>query len=178
VRRYTPLQVLLHCGLTRLMLTVHTKGNAIVDASHLRQSHGAIGVRSYPLRVREPDREQHRAGTRMGQDLTMDTVLFLDEVGDLHASAQAKLLRVIDTRDVQPVGTDIGERIDFHLIAGPTSISQLPSVKADSVGTCSSGYEEFPFWYLRFVITSKISVSWPHTSTGVPLKRLTRYHCS
>jgi DNA-binding NtrC family response regulator len=43
--------------------------------------------------------------------------LFLDEIGDLDMSAQAKLLRVIDTREVWSVGADVGERIDFHLIA-------------------------------------------------------------
>lgn len=43
--------------------------------------------------------------------------LFLDEIGDLNMSAQAKLLRVIDTREVWPVGADSGEQIDFHLVA-------------------------------------------------------------
>lgn len=43
--------------------------------------------------------------------------LFLDEVGDLSASAQAKLLRVLDTKEVWPVGADSGERIDFRLVA-------------------------------------------------------------
>lgn len=43
--------------------------------------------------------------------------LFLDEIGDLHVSAQAKFLRVIDTQEVWPVGADVGEHIDFHLVA-------------------------------------------------------------
>jgi transcriptional regulator with PAS, ATPase and Fis domain len=43
--------------------------------------------------------------------------LFLDEIGDLHVPAQAKLLRVIDTREVWPVGADSGEKVDFRLVA-------------------------------------------------------------
>jgi two-component system, NtrC family, response regulator len=43
--------------------------------------------------------------------------LFLDEIGDLAISAQAKLLRVLDTREVWPVGADCGEKVDFRLVA-------------------------------------------------------------
>ncbi len=43
--------------------------------------------------------------------------LFLDEIGDLNIAAQAKLLRVLDTREVWPVGADVGEKVDFRLVA-------------------------------------------------------------
>jgi DNA-binding NtrC family response regulator len=43
--------------------------------------------------------------------------LFLDEIGDMSLGAQAKLLRVIETHEVQPVGSARARRIDFRLIS-------------------------------------------------------------
>jgi transcriptional regulator with PAS, ATPase and Fis domain len=43
--------------------------------------------------------------------------LFLDEVGDLPLSAQAKLLRVIETDRVQPLGSDQLHAVDVRFVA-------------------------------------------------------------
>ncbi len=43
--------------------------------------------------------------------------LFLDEVGDMPLSTQAKLLRVLETREVQPVGGNSLQRVDIRLVA-------------------------------------------------------------
>ncbi len=43
--------------------------------------------------------------------------LFLDEVGDMPLSTQAKLLRVIETREVQPVGGNQVQKVDIRLLA-------------------------------------------------------------
>jgi DNA-binding NtrC family response regulator len=43
--------------------------------------------------------------------------LFLDEVADLDAAVQAKLLRVIETREVVPVGATTGTPVDIGIVA-------------------------------------------------------------
>ncbi len=43
--------------------------------------------------------------------------LFLDEVGDMPMETQAKLLRVLETREVQPVGGNTTRRVDIRLVA-------------------------------------------------------------
>jgi transcriptional regulator with PAS, ATPase and Fis domain len=43
--------------------------------------------------------------------------IFLDEIGDLSLSAQAKLLRAIESREVHPLGSWHGVSIDIRVIA-------------------------------------------------------------
>jgi len=43
--------------------------------------------------------------------------LFLDEVGDMPLDTQAKLLRVLETREVTPVGGNQTQRVDIRLVA-------------------------------------------------------------
>jgi len=43
--------------------------------------------------------------------------LFLDEVGDMPLATQAKLLRVLETREVQPVGGNVAQKVDIRLLA-------------------------------------------------------------
>ena len=38
--------------------------------------------------------------------------LFLDEIGDLALSSQVKLLKLLDTREFRPVGSDLPKRTD------------------------------------------------------------------
>ena len=44
-------------------------------------------------------------------------VLFLDEVGDAAAEVQARLLRVLDAREILPVGASAPRRVDVRVIA-------------------------------------------------------------
>jgi two-component system NtrC family response regulator len=43
--------------------------------------------------------------------------LFLDEIGELRIDMQAKLLRAVQEREVEPVGSDRTEKIDVRIIA-------------------------------------------------------------
>jgi sigma-54 dependent transcriptional regulator, acetoin dehydrogenase operon transcriptional activator AcoR len=42
--------------------------------------------------------------------------LFLDEIGDMPLDAQAKLLRMLQTREVVPVGAALGEKVDVRVV--------------------------------------------------------------
>ncbi|HEY7217909.1 MAG TPA: sigma-54 dependent transcriptional regulator [Candidatus Binatia bacterium] len=44
-------------------------------------------------------------------------VLFLDEIGEVPVTLQAKLLRVIEDREVRPLGGNKSEKVDVHLIS-------------------------------------------------------------
>ncbi|MDH3283611.1 MAG: sigma-54 dependent transcriptional regulator [Acidobacteriota bacterium] len=55
--------------------------------------------------------------------------LFLDEIGDIPSSTQVKLLRVIQEREVQPVGGDAAVQVNVRLIAA-TNRDLTAEVKA------------------------------------------------
>ncbi|MES1162283.1 MAG: sigma 54-interacting transcriptional regulator, partial [Rhizobacter sp.] len=67
-----------------------------------------------------------RAGRR-GKILQADGgTLFLDEIADMPLELQARLLRVLDERQVTPLGTEETHAVDFQLISA--SHQHLPSL--------------------------------------------------
>ncbi|HEV8355620.1 MAG TPA: sigma-54 dependent transcriptional regulator [Gemmatimonadales bacterium] len=58
------------------------------------------------------------AGARPGLFREADRgTIFLDEVGDVSAALQARLLRVLQEREIQPVGSDLPVRVDVRVLA-------------------------------------------------------------
>jgi len=55
---------------------------------------------------------------RLGRfELADSGTLFLDEIGDLSAEAQAKLLRALETGEIQRLGAERGQRVDVRVLA-------------------------------------------------------------
>ena len=99
---------------------------------------------------------------RLGRfELAHGGTLFLDEIGDLSAEAQAKLLRTLETGELQRIGAESTTRwtcesssatnrqLDDEVadgISGRTSTSVSTSSPSTSL-PCGSGWTTFPRWY-------------------------------
>lgn len=98
---------------------IHTC-SARKDASFLAVDMGAI-----PESTFESELYGHRRGAftdarqdRPGRFLAAKGgVLFLDEIGNLPLSGQAKLLTALERREVTPVGADKAEKIDVRIVS-------------------------------------------------------------
>ena len=85
----------------------------------------AINMAAFSVEMVEGQLFGHEKGAFTGADRRREGLLrsvhggtvFLDEIGDLPLSSQAKLLRAIEEREVLPVGADRPVPVDFRLIA-------------------------------------------------------------
>ena len=50
-------------------------------------------------------------------ELAHKGTLFLDEIGDMPLGLQAKILRVIQEKEIEPLGSEINKKLDLHIIA-------------------------------------------------------------
>jgi sigma-54 dependent transcriptional regulator, acetoin dehydrogenase operon transcriptional activator AcoR len=108
---------------------------AVHDASpHSAGAFVAVNCASLPESLIESELFGYRAGAftgaqragRRGKVLQADGgTLFLDEIADMPLELQARLLRVLDERQVTPLGTEEVHPVDFQLISA--SHEHLPS---------------------------------------------------
>jgi sigma-54 dependent transcriptional regulator, acetoin dehydrogenase operon transcriptional activator AcoR len=86
----------------------------------------AVNCASLPESLIEAELFGYRAGAftgaqrsgRRGKILAADGgTLFLDEIGDMPLELQARLLRVLDERQVTPLGAEETQAVDFQLIS-------------------------------------------------------------
>jgi DNA-binding NtrC family response regulator len=85
----------------------------------------AINCGALPAEIMESELFGHRRGAFTGAIFDKpglfreahEGTLFLDEIGEMTASAQAKLLRVIETGEFRPVGGTRYEKADVRIVA-------------------------------------------------------------
>ncbi len=131
VSRQTPV---LLCGETGSGKEVFAR--AVHDASpHAHGAFVAVNCASLPETLIESELFGYRAGAftgaqrtgRRGKILQADGgTLFLDEIADMPIDLQARLLRVLDERQVTPLGTEDSYPVDFQLISA--SHRHLPAL--------------------------------------------------
>lgn len=85
----------------------------------------AINCQAYALSLIESELFGYRGGSFTGAKAKGKTgkienaaggTLFLDEIGDLDLTVQVKLLRVLETRMIEPIGGSTAVPVDFRLI--------------------------------------------------------------
>jgi len=89
-----------------------------------RGSLQAINCAAIPHNLLESELFGYRRGAFSGADrdkpglikLADQGTLFLDEIGDMPLDAQAKLLRVLQSREVFPLGATNPERVDIRIV--------------------------------------------------------------
>ncbi len=85
----------------------------------------AVNCGAIPVELLESDPSGHVRGARTGAlrqrigrfSAANGGTLFLDEIGDMSPVLQTKLLRVIQEREFEPVGTSKPERVDVRIVA-------------------------------------------------------------
>ena len=98
---------------------------AVHDSSGRSGNYVALHLLAMPAGLIESELFGHKKGAFTGAttdrtgklELADGGTLFLDELGDIPLETQAKLLRVLETKEFQPVGDNRTLRSDFRLVA-------------------------------------------------------------
>jgi DNA-binding NtrC family response regulator len=107
-----------------------TGKGAAAEAIHLASARRAapflvVDCTAIPGPLLESELFGHEKGAFTGADArrigafeeAAGGTIFLDEIGDLPAELQPKLLRVLESREVRRVGQNVHHKVDFRLIA-------------------------------------------------------------
>ena len=97
----------------------------------------AINCGALPAEILESELFGHRRGAFTGAIFDKPGLfreahqgtLFLDEIGEMSASAQAKLLRVLETGELRPVGGTKHEVVDVRIVAA-TNVDLVKAVES------------------------------------------------
>jgi DNA-binding NtrC family response regulator len=97
---------------------------ALHQASNRKGPFCALNCAAIPATLVESELFGWRRGAFTGADrdraglvrASHGGTLLLDEIGDMPLEAQAKLLRMLETREVVPLGAEAGERVDVHVV--------------------------------------------------------------
>ena len=95
------------------------------QSSRARQAFVSVNCAAIPRDLVESEMFGHERGAftgatdrRIGRfELADGGTLFLDEVGDLQLDAQAKLLRVLESGEIQRIGAERSQRVDVRVLA-------------------------------------------------------------
>jgi Nif-specific regulatory protein len=85
----------------------------------------AVNCAALPATLIESQLFGHKKGSFTGADSDQpgffleadEGTLFLDEIGEMPMEAQARLLRVLETKSVRPVGGDAERKVDVRIVA-------------------------------------------------------------
>ncbi len=89
------------------------------------QPYITVNCAALPVELAEAELFGYRKGAFTGADRNREGkfkaahrgTIFLDEIGDLTPAIQAKLLRILENGELEPLGADTSERVDVRLIA-------------------------------------------------------------
>ncbi|MHB8921688.1 MAG: sigma-54-dependent Fis family transcriptional regulator [Halothiobacillus sp.] len=96
----------------------------------------SINCASIPAALLESELFGHEKGSFTGAhrrqvgkiEQAQGGTLFLDEIGDMPLDLQSKLLRVLQDKTIQPIGSDVARRVDFRLITA-THVNLANSIR-------------------------------------------------
>lgn len=86
--------------------------------------------------------------------------IFLDEIGDISTSIQTKRLRVLQEKEIKPLGDTRSLRVDVRCWRRPTGSSKKRSETVDFEKTFTTASTSCPLCYRPSASAAKTSLSW------------------